>query len=122
MPKKIAKKGQVEEEDTDLVKLLRYVGWTFLVLVAGVVGLIAFQAFLYDGGLMDGIRAELSIYKLAIALVSLIGSGLCFSTSAEIKRNIHGVKEAMRNFIISAVLVGIITIFVMAFAQPIPWT
>lgn len=122
MPKKIAKKGPAIEDDEDLIKILRYIGWTFAVFIVGVIGLIGIQALFYDGGLMDGISEELSIYKITIVLVSLIGCGLCFATSAEIKRNIHGVKEAMKNFYVSSVLIGLIAIFVIAFAQPIPWT
>ncbi|MHA1341890.1 MAG: hypothetical protein ACTSRZ_18630 [Promethearchaeota archaeon] len=119
-------KTRVEEEEPSLVKIMRFMGWIYLLLIIAILGYIGLEAivnhdFFGDEGMLNSLKAEVTIMKLALALVFAVSSGIFFGTSNLIKQNPQKKKELFTSLIISELLVSFILIFAIAFAQPIPW-
>jgi len=119
-------KTKIKEEEPSLTKIMRFIGWIYLILIVGIMGLIVFEVIknhdLFDGeGILESIKSEISIYKLGLALLFGVSAGVFFGMSDIIKENPERKKELFISSVLTEFLVSIILILGIAFANPIPW-
>ena len=97
----IPKERKEENKERNLIQIFYYMAWTFLGMTVLDIIIILIQG-------------DFSFISLCVFLLFFIMAAISFSTAARIKSNPEEKQKSFRDFVISALIVGILTIIVLS--------